>query len=188
MTYAERKDRDRSMTIADLQALPEAGGYRVELVRGRFVRSPRPSVLHGRLVVRLGFYLHAHVEATGAGVVVSDAGVVLGRNPDTVRGPDLAFFSTARMPETGYAARYWGPPDIAVEITSPSNRIADMAGKIADYLDAGVGAVWVIDPRQRSVAIHQPPREAHTRHSDDILVGGELLPGFRLPLSDLFAT
>lgn len=174
------------MALAAFEMLPEEDLYRVELVRGMVVRSPRPAALHGRLSVRLARRLDEFVEARGLGVVLADVGVVLARNPDTVRGPDVAFFSRGRIPENGYATTYWGAPDLAVEILSPSNGSGSVREKLAEYLAAGTLSVWVVDPVQRCVAVHGE-RMLHRFGGDDVLQDDAVLPGFRLPLRDLFA-
>jgi Uma2 family endonuclease len=187
MSRPGREAAERRLTVAEFAALPEADAYRVELVRGRLVRSPRPMPLHARLVTRLGRALDEAAEEVGTGVVLTDPGVLLGRDPDTVRGPDLAFYLHEHIPESGYAAGFWGPPDLAVEITSPSNRAANVRAKVADYVDAGVRLVWVVDPPARSVTAYTAGGSVHTVRSGGVLEAGGLLPPFRLPLAAFFA-
>jgi Uma2 family endonuclease len=177
---------DRLLTIAEFEQLPEEDGYRIELVRGRLVRSRGPASLHGVLAARLVHRLVEFVEEGGHGVMLAGAGVVLARNPDTVRIPDAAFFSKQRIPETGYAATYWGPPDLAVEITSPSNRVSEMHEKVTDYTDAGVRVVWVVDPPTRTIFVYQSAGAARMLRHHDVLEGDDVLPEFRLPLAAFF--
>jgi Uma2 family endonuclease len=89
--------------------------------------------------------------------------------------------------ETHYDAGFWGAPDLAVEITSPSNRAPDVQEKVTDYLDAGVRLVWVVDPHTRTVTTHAPDATARILRQTDTLNGGDVLPGFRLPLAGFFA-
>jgi Uma2 family endonuclease len=178
---------ERVLTIAEFERLPEEDAYRIELVRGRLVRSPRPAPLHGVLTARLAHLLYEFVERRGRGVVLADVGVVLARDPDTVRGPDLAFYSLERIPDTGYGSGFWGPPDLAVEITSPSNRASEMGEKLAEYLEAGVRLVWVVDPPARSVSIHEPGGSGRVLGDDAVLEGDIVRPGFRLPLASFFS-
>jgi Uma2 family endonuclease len=184
---ASHHSADRLLTAAQFANLPREDAYRVELVRGRLVRAPRPMPLHARLVTGMVHRLHGFVEAAGTGVVLTDPGVLLAREPDTVRGPDVAFYSHARVPETRYDAGFWGAPDLAVEITSPSNRAPDVQEKVTDYLDAGVRLVWVVDPHTRTVTTHAPDATARILRSTDTLDGGDVLPGFRIPLAGFFA-
>ena len=178
---------DRLLTAPEFAELPEEGPYRLELVRGRVVRSPRPGVLHGRIALRLGRMLDEFVEAGGHGVVVVEAGTLLERDPDTVRGPDIAFYSQDRIPESGYATTYWRPPDLAVEITSPGSRVGEIQERVKGYLDAGVRLVWVIDPSSRTATTYRTCGEARLLGVEDALEGGDVLPGVRLPLVTLFA-
>lgn len=170
------KHDERLLTIAEFEQLPEEDAYRIELVRGWLVREPRPAPLHGRVMVRLAHQLEAFVESRGSGAVLADIGVITGRDPDTVRGPDIAWYSAERIPESGYGIPLWGPPDLAVEILSPSNRASEMQAKVAEYLDAGVRAVWVVDPGAKSVSVHRsgaPARRLGTGHC----AGGRRCPG-----------
>jgi Uma2 family endonuclease len=178
---------ERPLSLAEFEKLPEEDAYRIELVGGRLVREPRPASLHGGISARLVARLQDFVETRGRGVVLVDVGVVLAREPDTVRGPDIAYYSPERIPETGYATSFWGPPDLAVEILSPSNRAAEMREKVAEYLEAGVRCVWVVDPRARSVSVHRPGDDVRTVREPDSIEGDEVLPGFRLSLRTFFA-
>ena len=140
------------ITAAEFSRLPDDEGYTQELVRGRVVREPLPRPEHGVIDVRLAARLHAFVEGAELGVVLSNAGFVIAENPDTVRGPDLAFVAAARVP--GYSGEYWRlGPDLVVEILSPSNSASAMQGKVLDYLEAGTRLVWVVDPRRRAVTL-----------------------------------
>lgn len=178
---------ERLLTIAEYERMPKEDLYRVDLVRGMLVRSPRPAPLHGRVMTRLARRLDEFVEEGGLGVVLSDVGAVLARDPDTVRGPDIAFYSHERIPETGYGSGFWGPPDLAIEIVSPSNRGTALREKLADYFAAGVRVVWVVDPRARTVTIHETAGRSRTLRDSETLAGEDVLPGFRLPLASIFA-
>lgn len=171
------------VTIAEYERMPKEDAYRVDLVRGMLVRSPRPAPLHGRILTRLARRLDEYVEARGLGVVLADVGAVLARNPDTARGPDIAFYSHGRIPETGYGSGFWGPPDLAVEIVSPANRRAALREKLEDYFAAGVRVVWVVDPRAKGVAVQHAGGRPRIFAGTDALTGDDVLPGFRPPYS-----
>jgi Uma2 family endonuclease len=180
-------DNEQRLTFAEFERLPEEDAYRVELVRGMLVRTPRPSSLHGRIAVRLGRLLDEHAEAGGYGVVLAEAGVLLSRDPDTVRGPDLAFYSNDRIPADSYAVSFWGAPDLAVEIMSPSNRASAMQQKVTDYLDAGVRRVWVLDPVTGTATVYAAGGSARILRRGEALDGDDVLPGLRLALDSLFS-
>jgi Uma2 family endonuclease len=180
---------NRLLTIEEFERLPEEDGYRVELDGGRLVREPVPAPLHGRLGLKLGVRIDAFVERHDLGVTFDTAGFVLRRDPDTVRGPDVSFVSKSRLPATGYAGGFWRmAPDLAVEIMSPSNRLADMLHKAAEYIDAGSRLVWLIDARRRRATVVRPGMDPVTLGAEGVLDGADVLPGFRLALTDLFDT
>lgn len=173
------------LTAAEFGRLPDEEGFTHELERGRVVREPLPRPEHGVTDVRLGARLHAFVEDARLGVVLANAGFIIAENPDTVRGPDLAFVAAARVP--GYTGEYWGlGPDLVVEILSPSNSASAMQSKVLEYLDAGTRAVWVVDPRRRAVTVYRSARDIRILTGAEELDGGDVLPGFRLPLLELF--
>jgi len=112
---------------------------------------------------------------------------VLRRDPDTVRAPDVAFVRTDRVPPPDERRKFAElAPDLVAEVTSPSDRVGEVNSKVAQWLDAGVRLVWVVDPESRIVVAHQPGGVAHLLRGDDVLDGGDVLPGFSLPLRDLF--
>lgn len=189
MPAATTTPSDRSdLTWEQFQGLPEEPGSRMELVRGRLVREPRPAPLHARVVTTLVWLLEGFVRETGAGVVLVEAGFLLSRGPDTVRGPDISFVATGRLPVDGYEqGGFWEmAPDLAIEVLSPGNRASEMQEKVLDYLTAGSRQVWVVDPRLRSVTVHSPGGEARLLTGSSVLEGGDVLPGFQVELQELF--
>jgi Uma2 family endonuclease len=143
--------------------------------------------VHGRLAIKLGARLDEHVTRLGLGTVLVEAGYVLQRGPDTVRGPDVSFVSTARLPPDRIPEEFIsGPPDLAVEILSPGDRWAEIEGKVADYLAGGARLVWLVDPRERRVTVRYPDRPPRALTDRDILDGEDVVPGFALDLAGLF--
>ena len=117
----------------------------------------------------------------------ADGAYVLRQNPDTVLIPDLSFVRADRVPPRDEQIKFFRfPPDLAVEVLSPSNRRVDIDRKIAIYREAGVPLVWLVDPFKQTVEIFTPTAE-RTLTVADTLDGGNVLPGFRLPLAELFA-
>jgi Uma2 family endonuclease len=169
------------MTADELLNRPD-DGYRYELVRGE-LRKMSPSGLdHGIVGARIIGSLIAHAESTGSGVVTnSDAGFRIGRNPDTVLAPDAAFISNERLVRTTKFSD--GPPDVAFEVVSPSDRYSEVGEKIQEWLRAGTQVVVVVDPRTRSVQIY---RAGGAETVTDTIVIDDILPGWRMPLSKLF--
>ena len=139
------------------------------------------------VAMTLGALVTVFVRLHKLGVcTMADGGVKLASNPDTVRAPDFAFFSKERLP-TGVPPRgYLGPPDLAVEVVSVTDRLTDVVKKAKEYLGAGTRLVWVIEPATRAALVFHPGREPDHVEGDATLEGEDVLPGFSLPLSELW--
>lgn len=173
------------MTLHELASLPD-DSYRHELSVGLLVAEPLPSHRHDRTRRRLERLLEAFVEAHRLGEVFGEAGYVLAREPDTVRGPDLSFVSRERLSSFDDARFFSGAPDLAVEILSPSNRPAEMHAKVADYLAAGARVVWVVDLERRSVTTYRKLLAPRRLQSPGALDGEDVLPGLSIALDAIF--
>ena len=148
----------------------------------------RPFTSHSYFCVRISVLLYQFIDAHGLGRVVSnDAGVVTQRNPDTVRGPDVAFYSYARVPRGPLPEGYWPvTPELVIEVRSPDDRWKDVVHKAAEYLDANVLTVAVIDPVPQRVHLFSADRESTVLNAGDMLTFPDVLPGFEVPVSRLF--
>ena len=176
------------LTLEQFERLPEEDEYRVELVRGRPVREPRPGAEHGWITGELTGRLHAHVKDDRHGLVVTETGFLLSAEPPTVRGPDVAYIAARNLPAGGIPVGFWPiAPDLAVEVVSPSNTATEIQEKVLEYLVAGTRLVWVVDPRTRSVTIYRSRDQIRVLTVGDELDGADVLPGFRLAVADLFA-
>ena len=175
------------MTAEELFDLPD-DDYRYELVEGELIRMAPTGGEHGVLTVRIGRILDEYVEAHDLGICSgAETGFILQRAPDSVRAPDAAFIAKARIPETGIPKTYWPcAPDLAVEVTSPSDRFSAVQTKIAEYFSAGTRLVWVIEPATRTVYVYRSPRDVQALGEDDELSGEDVLPGFRYAVRRLF--
>lgn len=104
-----------------------------------------------------------------------------------MRIPDVSFVSQERgIEHVGSSKPFPGAPDLAVEVLSRSNRPGEIHAKVADYLAAGCSLVWVVDPERRSVAVHRSLLFPTLLAEADVLDGGETVPGFSVPVGDLF--
>lgn len=184
MAYRTTTD-EPILTERQFAELPAEGEHLHELVAGRPVREPRPGFRHGRLISRLGRILDDFVEARGLGAVVVEAGFRLSAEPLTIRGPDIAFVRAARLPRDPVGF-FHGPPDLAVEIVSPSNRAADIQAKVLEYLEAGTRLVWVVYPETRTVVVHESTGSARVIDEDDVLTGDDVIPGLEILVARLF--
>ena len=173
-------------TEDDLAALPD-NDRRHELVAGVIVEEPLPMALHDRVRRRLERVLEAFVESHRLGEVFGEAGYLLARDPDTVRGPDLSFVRAERLVGFDETRFFRGAPDLAVEILSPSNRKKEVEAKISDYLKAGCHLVWVIDPKKRTATAYRALHAPRLVAPDGTLDGEDVLPGLSIPLASIFS-
>lgn len=174
----------RVVTAEELFELPDARHH--ELVRGVPRVCEPPGGAHGQLAMRVGALLDEHVRRHGLGTVLVEAGYVLRRMPDTVRGPDISFVSIARLPPGQIPEAFIpGAPDLAVEIISLGSRWSEVEEKVADYLAGGARLVWLVDPRARRVVVHYPDRPPAVLAEDEALGGEDVVPGFTLPVAEL---
>jgi Uma2 family endonuclease len=159
---------------------------RCELVRGELRMLPWSTLERGRLASRIGGRLAGFVESRGAGTVAGSCGFVVARGPDTVRAPDVAFVRAGRVtrPHGGYVE---GAPDLAVEILSPENPAAEVREKIADWLEAGAVAAWVVDPDSRTVTVYRPRAKPQVLGDGDVLRGESALEGFEVGVREVLA-
>ena len=175
------------MTAEEFMAA-DLGEGRFELVRGEVIEVPPGRPEHARVVFKTGFSLETFGRNTGFGYCLSESAVATEEGPDTVRGPDISFYSHARWPEYLVGPGLPPvPPDLAVEVLSPSNRRGPILQKVAEYLEAGVLMVWVIYPKRHQVAIYRAQDdEPIFLREGEFLEDLPELPGFRCAVSDFF--
>jgi Uma2 family endonuclease len=175
------------ITAEELWKLPNS--QRRELVRGE-VRIMAPSGFdHGAIVNNIQFLLTAHVKAKSLGVVVgAETGFRLARNPDTVRGVDVGFVRADRIPSSGRPMTYFeGPPDLAVEVLSPSDTVEQVEEKVDDYINAGCPMVLVLNPKRRTATVHRASSGPLVLREDEIFDAQDVVPGFRCAVREIFA-
>ena len=172
-----------------IAASPEYADRVIELVEGEIVEMSLPNGEHGEILSLSAARIVNHVYDNKLGrVATGDAGFILERNPDgrdTVRGMDLAFISKSKAPAPLPNAFLEFAPDLAVEVISPSNEAADIHRKIRQLLAAGTTLVWIVYPTTRTVEVHSHSGAA-TLEGDDALSGGDVLPGFEVPVREIF--
>jgi len=174
------------MTAEDL-LYTNVPNKRTELVRGRLVVHEPPGGKHGHVTANLGARLWTHADLTGAGAVfVGDTGFTLARNPDTVRGPDIAFIRAERLPQPIPSTFLEFAPDLVVEILSPHDRPGKVLAKVGDWLDAGARLVWVVDPERRVARVYRLDGTEDVISDDGALLGEDVLPGFSCTLTTVF--
>jgi Uma2 family endonuclease len=180
-----QKNQERLMSGEELALHPELEPC--ELVNGRVVPMAPAGPIHGSLELRLGAKLLAYADESGRGVAMGgEVGLYTSRDPDTVRGADILFISHERYRRQGPGAFLDVAPELVVEILSPEDRRGEVTTKIREYLSVGVDRVWLVDRRRRQVCIYRSPEQVETLEIGDTLRDDEALPGFALPLSELF--
>lgn len=176
------------LTADEFARLPDPpDGSRQELVKGEVVTMPPPSFVHGKIQVNVSYVLEGYNRAHSAGHVTVESGVRTEKRPDTVRGPDVAFWSLARVPADKDPGVYpEAAADLVVEVLSPANTPKQVRAKLREYFRAGVRLVWVAGPDARTVTAYTRPGGGTEHWEDDTVTGGDVLPGFTCPVAEFF--
>ncbi|MFO0952688.1 MAG: Uma2 family endonuclease [Isosphaeraceae bacterium] len=179
---------DEPLLTAEEFARRPDPGHAEELVRGRVIRMPPPGFRHGEVCAQVVFLLKLHLMAHDLGRVVSnDSGVVTERGPDSVRGPDVAFYRYDRL---GRDATPRGYPDVApdmvFEVLSPDDRWPKALAKVAEYLGAGVVAVALLDPERRTLHLFEAEAPVRILSGADELALPVILGPFRVAVDQFF--
>jgi Uma2 family endonuclease len=175
------------LTAEDYLLLPD-DGQATELVRGRVVSMNMPAPRHGQVCGKVVHLLLSFLERQDLGqVACNDAGVVTERDPDTVRGGDVVFYSYARVPQKPLPAGYLPvAPDLVFEVRSPTDRWKDVLAKVVEYLNAGVTLVCVLDPAAETAHVYHADQPERLFSVEQDLVLPEVLGEFRVPVRRLF--
>jgi Uma2 family endonuclease len=145
----------------------------------------RETLIGAHILALIWNHAHAH-----------DLGLVLGADglfwvkDDQLRAPDVTFFPWSSFPdeEIPEDETWWSvPPGLCVEVLSPSNTVREIDRKLQEVFDAGCKLVWIIDPEDRTARVHTSPKRFKLLDKHGVLNGGKVLPGFKLPLADVFA-
>ena len=163
---------------------------RIELLDGRIVRYPMPHSEHGYIGNNLAFEVTLFARQHRLGRVFGlDTFLRIRRNPDRVRGADMMFVSYSRMsanvPVTASVMTH--VPELVGEVKSPSDTWNEVFEKVEDYLTLGVTAVLVVDPPTKTVLVLRRDQPQQTFAEADTLVVPDVLPGFAVPVANLFA-
>jgi Uma2 family endonuclease len=173
------------MTADELINLPH-GQHRYELVKGELLTMSLSGGEHGAISATVAYLLVGYVKAHNLGIVCgAETGFQLEHDPDTVLAPDAAFIGRERFVK--HPKGFWsGPPDLAVEVISPSERKSKVEQKTAKWLSFGARAVWLINPQNRTVEIVSANADRRLFHESDELHDDEVIPGFRVLVSVIF--
>lgn len=174
-----------AITLEELARMPE-DGLRHEIDAGELLVMTRPNSRHGAAQVNIGGILREFVRRNKLGRFYSETGFILGRNPEILRGPDVAFVRNERLPAIPEDGRGELGPDLVVEIVSPSDTARQMNRKVRQYLAAGTRAVWLVYPDTKSVHVFEPGIIVRVVEFDGVVSSPAAIPGFELPVRDIF--
>ncbi len=163
-------------------------GYPEELVRGRIVRMPPPGSRHGKVCDYTAYQLGRYLEDHDLGhVLTNDSGVITERGPDTVRGADVCVYRYERVPKGPLPTGYLDvTPDLVFEVLSPDDRWRKALAKVAEYLEAGVQVVVVLDPERRKLHLFEGDEPTRILTDEDELMLPNVLGDFRVPVRRSF--
>lgn len=158
-----------------------------ELVRGEIVERMPTGYLHGNVESLIVTSLNIYLRQNKLGkTFVCETGVYTSREPDTVRGFDVAYMSHERYQQLQSKSYLDIAPELIVEVMSPDDSWSAIQEKLAEYFAIDVRVIWVVDPKLQQVHSYQGLEDVHIYRLDDALTCEELLPGFTLPLDEIF--
>ncbi len=178
----------RLVTAEELWEMPRER-TKYELSQGALIEMAPAAWNSGRFAGRVYAPMMAFVRSHDLGDCgVPESGFLLGRDPDTVREPDVWFLRKERLPDAAAARRFYeGAPDLAVEIASPSDRYLSLLRKVQEYLAAGTRLVWVLLPETETAAVYRPDGSHTLIPAGGTLSGEDVIPGFSLRLAEVFS-
>lgn len=185
MTKAASRENPSEGVVAPRSQTASFG----EVVDGEIVELPDMSIFAYVIALRLRDALSAYAETHRRGVAAHEWVFVLDAARPLKRKPDAAFVSFDRWPEDREIPEQgdWQVvPDLAIEVISPSDLNRDVSQKVREYFRYGVRQVWIIQPEARQVLVYLSPKSIEVFDRDDVLDGGDILPGFRMPVAELF--
>ena len=177
----------QQITAEQLLMMPD-NHMRRELVAGEVREMTPAGHEHGGVAVDITLPLGFFVKEHGLGrVYAAETGFILARNPDTVRAPDVAFVNRDRLALAPKGTGFFpGAPDLAVEVMSPDDTHPEVESKVQDWLGAGTRMVVVVNPRNRTLRVHRLGSKIVHLTVDDTFDGDDVVPGFRLPVREIF--
>ena len=154
-----------------------------EYVKGELVPMSMPTMIHGEIssniIILLGNYVRQHQLGR---IYTAETTFQIG---ESGRKPDVAFVSQERLPENRHQASPI-PPDLAIEVVSPSDKFYDVQEKALEYLDAGTKMVWVIEPIAKTVIVYRSRSDIKILTQNDTLTGEEVVEGFQCAVAEIF--
>jgi len=164
------------MTIDEYSRLSDLGRPS-ELVQGRVVEMNVPAGSHGKYQSNIGRALGRYLDQHDVGHLTGEVGVITRRDPDSLRAPDVAFYSYSRLPPGELPHGYWQvSPELAFEVRSQYDRWVEIVAKVGEFLSAGVQVVAVLDPQERKLHVYSADRPTLILGEKDLFQIDEFLP------------
>ncbi len=179
--------RTITVTAEQLLEMPEDGN-RYELISGELRMMSPAGGRHGRVAHNVGLVLGIHVRKENLGVVfAAETGFLISRDPDTVRAPDVAYVSSARLAQLVEDVGYLPlAPDLAGEVISPSDTFSEVEEKALGWLTAGTRMVLLIDPGTRTLHVYRSAENIVVLNEQAEVDASDVVPGWRFAVSELF--
>ncbi len=174
---------EKLLTADEFMRLPQK---HVELIYGKVVELMPPMFSHGRYALRIGAALETFLSLHPLGLASVEASFRLKSQPDVVRAPDVCFMTHQALENVSQDSYIDGAPTLAVEVISKNDTYEEVEDQVMLYLEAGAEAVWVVNPRRKTVSVYTPDGPTQIYKSGQSVPGGEILPGFSLPVMEIF--
>ncbi|HEX8174765.1 MAG TPA: Uma2 family endonuclease [Pyrinomonadaceae bacterium] len=179
--------QNKVWTDEELLSLPD-DSKKCEIIKGELVVSPA-GIEHEEIGVRLSSALFNFVRKHKLGIVCGSSAGYWMKGRTTFLSPDVSFIAKERLQGAKRAPKKFfnGAPDLAVEVLSPSDTIERLHEKIVEYFDNGAKLIWVLNPEDQTALVYHTPQPDKLLRADDLLDGEDVVPGFSMPVSELFA-
>ena len=161
---------------------------RAELIQGRLRAMSPTGYPHGIIEITIASLLRAFVRPRKLGKVLGgEVGIFIRRQPDTIRGADVAYISNARLAQNQASQGYLDvAPELIVEVLSPGDRWTDVMQKLAEYLQIGARSVWIADPGRQEIFVYHALTDVQRFTAADAISDEAALPGFSASVAEIF--
>ena len=188
MNSQELRDYHQELILPEhsnmtLEEFLESDLDRFEYIKGELIPMPPTSIEHGNISSNIQWYLQSHVRANQLGrIYTSDTGFRVG---ERILMPDVAFISTSKLPDDR-SGIFSIPPELAIEVISPTDSTSKVVEKAFAYLDAGTQLVWILEPIGKTVTVYSSESDIELLTRNDTLTGEDVVEGFSCPVAQLF--
>jgi Uma2 family endonuclease len=174
-----------SYTVEEFMSLPD-DGKRYELIEGELIEMPGPNINHGIITSRLIRALSDFLKSQGQSPDLALTNLAFELAPKTGPIPDVAFVTAERMAGVDLDKAFPGPPDLAIEVMSPTDKWSEVINKVRLYQRYQTRLVWIVDPFDQAVNIYSLGQPRRLLLATDELTGENVIPGFTLAVKTLF--